>query len=65
MHLKKILPTGLAGGGGGGWGDGCADGGYIKWNGPYSDTLSSLSDTRGKDQIMLISELFVVNVYYS
>ena len=53
------------GGGGGGRGDGCEDGVYIKWNGPYSDTLSSLSDTRGKDQIMLISELFVVNVYYS
>ena len=41
------------------------DGVYIKLNGPYSDTLTSLSDTRGKDQIMLISELFVVHVYYS
>ena len=65
MHLKKILPTGLAGGGGGGWGVGGVVGVFIKLNGPYSDTLSSLSDTRGKDQIMLISELFVVNVYYS
>ena len=47
------------------WGAGGVGGVYIKWYGPYSDTLSSLSDTRGKDQIMLISELFVVNVYYS
>ena len=31
MHLKKILPTGLAGGG---RGEGCEDGVYIKWNGP-------------------------------
>lgn len=55
--LRKFCQRGWRGGGGGGV--------YIKWNGPYSDTLSSLSDTRGKDQIMLISELFVVNVYYS
>ena len=51
--LRKFCQRGWRGG------DRCEDGVYIKWNGPYSDTLSSLSDTRGKDQIMLISELFV------
>ena len=44
MHLKKISPTGRGGGRGGG------EGVYIKWHRPYSDALSSLSDTRGKDQ---------------
>ena len=63
--LRKFCQRGWRGGGGGVWGGGGGGGVYIKWNGPYSDTLSSLSDTRGRDQIMLISELFVVNVYYS